>query len=160
MKEDEIYRQLSEDTEDICQIIIKNGFKDQLLSNQNYNVILICYHLLAIIYIKIKNSKSLDEAEGFAKKIIYETVRRLPKEYEGTLIENSSRIITKYMAIYRQSNKEIKESNLDFSTELSKGICEIFSDDPLYFMKEEYNVVISELANYINSKLKLYEELI
>ena len=43
MKEDEIYKQLSEDTEDICQIIIKNGFKEQLLNNQNCNVILICY---------------------------------------------------------------------------------------------------------------------
>ena len=160
MNESNIYRQLSKDTEDICQIIIKNGFKDKLLNNQKYNVALIFYHLLAIIYIKTKINKSTKEAENTVRKLIYETIIRLPSEYNESLIENSSRIITKYMAIYRQSNNEAKEYDLNFTLELSKGICEIFDNDLFYFIKKEYSTLISELADYINNKLVLYDELV
>ena len=64
----EIYKQLSKDTEEVCQIIMRNNFKDELMCNQNHNVMLICYHLLVIVYIKIKNKKNRDKAEKIAKK--------------------------------------------------------------------------------------------
>ena len=159
MNENDIYIQLSRDAEDICQIIIKNGFKDKLLNNQNYNVMLIFYHLLAIVYIKTKNSKGTKEAENIAQKLVYETLIRLPSEYEESLIENSSRIITKYMAIYRQSNNEVKEYSLNFSLQLSKGICEIFANDSLYFIKEEYKMLISKLKKYFDVKMEDYNRL-
>lgn len=64
----EIYNQLSIDTEEICQIIIRNNFKEESVSNQEYNVMLIYYHLVSILYIKLKNKKNKDKAEKIAKK--------------------------------------------------------------------------------------------
>lgn len=148
----EIYKQLSKDTEEVCQIIMRNNFKDELMCNQNHNVMLICYHLLAIIYIKIKNKKNRDKAEKTAKKIIYETIIRMPQEYEKILLEQSSNIITKFMAISRSTD-------IDLSTEISKGICTILTEDIMYFMKDEYKILISELKKYIDVKIENYDEL-
>lgn len=148
----EIYKQLSKDTEEVCQIIMRNNFKDELMCNQNHNVMLICYHLLVIVYIKIKNKKNRDKAEKIAKKIIYETIIRMPQEYEEILLEQSSNIITKFMAVSRSTD-------LDLSTEIAKGICTILTEDIMYFMKDEYKILISELKKYFDVKIENYDEL-
>lgn len=148
----EIYKQLSKNAEEVCQIIMRNNFKDELMCNQNHNVMLICYHLLAIIYIKIKNKKNRNKAEKIAKKIVYETIIRMPQEYEKILLEQSSNIITKFMAVSRSTD-------IDLSTEISKGICTILTEDIMYFMKDEYKILISELKKYIDVKIENYDEL-
>lgn len=149
----EIYKQLSKDTEEVCQIIMRNNFKDELMCNQNYNVMLICYHLLVIVYIKIKNKKNRDKAEEIAKKIVYETIIRMPQEYEEILLEQSSNIITKFMAISRSTD-------LNLSTEISKGLCTILTEDNMYFMKDKYKTLIAELKKYFDIKIESYNGLI
>lgn len=156
----EIYKQLSKDVENICQIILKHNFRERLLSNQNYNVMLIFYHLVVIIYIIIKNDKGINKAEHISKKLIYETIIRLPREYEETLVINASNIITKYMAVYRQSINNTNDIKFSFSEELSKGICEILTDDVLFFTKPNYQSLISELKKYIDEKIQLYNNMI
>ena len=155
-----IYIKLSEETEKICQIIIKNGFKENLLSNQHWNVSLIYYHLLAIIYVFLKNKKGSNIAEKVSQKLIYEILVRLPKEYEDDIIKYSSNIITKYVSIYRQSMNKENDIKLDYLEELAKGICEIVANDALYFMKEEYKNLIIELKKYFAENITICEKLI
>jgi len=155
-----IYKELTEETENICQLIIKNNFKDKLLSNQNWNVALIYYHLVAILYVFTKNKKGTSTAEKMSKKLIYETLVRLPDEYENHIISYSSNIITKYVSIYRQAMNSENDIKLDFFEELAKGICEIFAEDELYFMKEEYKKLIDTLKIYFTENITKYENLI
>ena len=63
----QIYKQLSVDTEEVCQIIVKNNFREEFLKNQNGNVVLVFYHLMAIVYIELKNKRGRKTAERIIK---------------------------------------------------------------------------------------------
>lgn len=81
----------------------------------------------------------------------------MPKEYEETLFQQSSDIIKKFMALSRN----VEEAHdLNFSTEISKGICAILIKDNMYFMKDEYKKLISELKEYIDIKISNYDKII
>jgi len=159
----QIYKQLSVDTEEVCQIIVKNNFREEFLKNQNGNVVLVFYHLMAIVYIELKNKRGRKTAERIIKKLMYETAIRLPKEYtEEMILDASSRIVTKYMAMsrYCASQSQNESVQLNFSEELSKGICECFTEDELYFMQDDYRALIGELKVYFDKKVEEYKALI
>ena len=101
-----IYLKLTNDTKEICQIIVKTDLKDKFFEEQNLNVFLIYYHLLSIIYIKTKLKYGKNKAENVTKKLVYESAKRLPASYSTEMIiDISSNIITKYIAVYRNSIK-------------------------------------------------------
>lgn len=153
-----IYRKLASDTKDICKIIINNGFKDNLLKEKDWNVFLIYYHLLSIIYVKIKFKKGSQKAEKIAKKLVYESAIRLPEDYPlDVIINTSSNIITKFVSTYRCS---INSKDISFTESLANSICKAIEKDNLYFMKKGYDELINELKKYIEDRMFEYDALI
>lgn len=153
-----LYKKLTDDSKDIINIIIKKGFRNEFLKNKDLNSFLVYYHLLSIIYIKIKFIKSTNKAEEVAKELIYESIIRLSKEYhDEEITEEASNIITKFVSIYRSSTRS---KNISFSEELANSICKIFENNELHFSKRRYISLINELKQYIEDKIVEYDTLI
>ena len=155
-----IYEILSVDTKKAINIIVKNGFKDDFTKNgeKDWNCFLVFYHLLSIIYIKIKLKKGANKAEKIVKKLVYETAIRLPEDYSVEMVVGvSSGIITKFVATYRES---INCTEIRFSNSLAYSICNILDKDAIFLSKEKYKKLMNELEEFIKDLMFDYEHLI
>lgn len=155
-----IYEQLRVDSKELINLIVKNGYKDEFITDKakDWNCFLVYYHLLSIVYIKIKFKKGNNKAEKVAKKLVYESAIRLPNNFPiNIVVDVSSNIITKFVSTYKCS---INSKDISFSNELANSICNIISKEKLHSSKNNYDKLINELTKYIEDKMFEYDILI